>query len=443
LDSPIHLCWCDLVAVGALLCLVAPCAAQPAAQSTGPTRIKIAAGAVSPEDTRAGLLGAWEPDADLGLPPGSNHTIYLADGMYINPFRNVALIGFWSATADVLTSTPFDIRQLATGAPAPELKDVFKQIAWDKPTATQFTWLTPDRFQEKSRQEATRRAKPFHDVATVHRATVVDLLRGSWTRPGGATVVFEADGTFREQATRGTYDFDPVAGLLRRTNTGVDTASGAARIRQTGSRASSRLQWTSRDSVSIDGEPWVRQSKATDTCTTCATAGRGFLGVGTPASGAPISKILENGPAANLGLRPGDVIAKLDGMALQNADALYSALRTRKPGDRVEIELSREAGPRSSLTATLTAGPNGEGSLGVGLAFTGAVVTQIHPGSPAERVGLQVGDLIVAINGTFIQDGDDLVRTMQSIAAGTYAVITTIHNGRRVEYGVTLGSLPQ
>ena len=232
-----HVRWRTGIAAVAF-CLAAPCAlAQPTVQSTGPTRIKIAAGLVSADDTRAGLLGVWEPDADLGLPAGSNHTIYLADGLYINPFRDVALIGFWSATADSLTLTPIDIRQLATGIPAPELKDVFTQIAWGKPTITQITWLTPDRFQEKPGQEPRRRAKAVHDVTTVHRAAVVDLLQGSWIKPGGATVVFEPDGTFREQVStgpnadeaRGTYDFDAVAGSLRRTNAAADAASRAAR----------------------------------------------------------------------------------------------------------------------------------------------------------------------------------------------------------------------
>ena len=79
-----HVRWRTGIAAAAF-CLAAPWAlAQPAVQSAGPTRIKIAAGLVSADDTRAGLLGAWEPDADLGLPAGSNHTIYLADGLYLS-----------------------------------------------------------------------------------------------------------------------------------------------------------------------------------------------------------------------------------------------------------------------------------------------------------------------------------------------------------------------
>ncbi len=456
-----HVRWRKVLAVAALVCLVAPGAiARPTVQSTGPTRIKIAAGMVSAEDTRAGLLGVWEPDADLGpgLPAGSNHTIYLADGLYINPFRNVALIGFWSATADVLTSTPFDIRQLATGAPAPELKEVFKQITWDQPTVTGIAWLSPDRFQDKSRQEAVRRAQPVHDVTAVHRAAVVDLLSGSWIKPGGATIVFERDGMFREQAVKGTYDFDAVTGLLQLANSEVDAASLAARIFQLGKRAPSRLHWTSRDSVIVDGEQWTRQSRAPappvppstaqtppagqSPCSTCATGRRGFLGVNTPTSGAPIVSVVADSPAWSLGLRPGDLIVGLDGVAVQSGAAFRADLASRKPGDRVELTVSRE-GARSNLVATLAAGPNGASSLGVGLPNAGAVVVQVRAGSPAERAGLQVGDWIEAVNGRTIQDGDDLVRTIQAIAPGTDAVLTVVRDGTRFEPRVTIAELPQ
>jgi hypothetical protein len=436
-----------LLAVAALLGLSAHNGlAQTTAPSTGPTRIKIAAGTVSAEDTRVGLLGAWEPDADLGLPAGSNHTIYLADGLYINPFRNVALIAFWSTTASVLTSTPFDIRQLATGSPSPELKETFAQIGWDKATVTPIVWLTPDRFLDKSSQQAQRRAKPVHDVRTVHRATVMDLLRGSWMNPGGATVVFEADGTFREQVANrsltGAYDFDATAGLLRRTNTDNNAASRATRVLQTRTR-SSRLRWTSRDIVSVDGERWTRQGGAPEACTSCPTGGRGFLGVGTPRSGAAIVSIAANSTAAGVGLRPGDVIVGIDGMSVQNGAALRAALATRKGGDRVELAVSRTGSPTLNLTATLATGANGSGLLGAGLALSGAVVTQVQAGSPAERASVRVGDLIEAVNGRQIQDGDDLTRTMQAFVPGTDIVLTITRNGTRIEQRVTLGRLPQ
>lgn len=302
--------------------------------------------------------GSWAcgPDADLGLPAGSNHTIYLADGLYINPFRNVALIGFWSATADSLTLTPIDIRQLATGIPAPELKDVFTQIAWGKPTITQITWLTPDRFQEKPGQEPRRRAKAVHDVTTVHRAAVVDLLQGSWIKPGGATVVFEPDGTFREPsvgagsgaatAVRGTYDFDAVAGVLRRTTAGADAASRATRILQTSVRAASTLRWTSRNVITIDGEQWTRQSQAP------AAATRGWLGVVIASSTAVVVQVQAGSPAERAGLRAGDQIEAVNGQSIQDGDDLTRTIQALVPGTDAVFTVNRN-GTRVELRALI------------------------------------------------------------------------------------------
>ncbi len=39
----------------------------------------------------------------------------------------------------------------------------------------------------------------------------------------------------------------------------------------------------------------------------------------------------------------------------------------------------------------------------------GVMVSKIHPGGPADKAGLKVEDIIVAMNGKPVKDGDDLV----------------------------------
>lgn len=83
--------------------------------------------AITADTTRRRLLGTWEPDVVSDLPPGSNTVTYLEDGFYLNPFRAVALVGTWSATADSTMMTPLEIRKIETGEAVPEAKELDHQ----------------------------------------------------------------------------------------------------------------------------------------------------------------------------------------------------------------------------------------------------------------------------------------------------------------------------
>ncbi|HEX6801224.1 MAG TPA: M20/M25/M40 family metallo-hydrolase [Candidatus Binatia bacterium] len=87
---------------------------------------------------------------------------------------------------------------------------------------------------------------------------------------------------------------------------------------------------------------------------------RGGIGVylgtmpdyGADAEGVRIAAVANDSPAARAGLREGDVIVKLAGAKIQTIDDLTGALRSRKPGDEVEIVVLRMNQPLI-LKATL------------------------------------------------------------------------------------------
>jgi hypothetical protein len=92
---------------------------------------------------------------------------------------------------------------------------------------------------------------------------------------------------------------------------------------------------------------------------------RGFLGVGlrqlTPelqthfgapeGSGVLVASVSDDSPATAAGIRVGDVITSIDGLAVDSTRDLSRELRHR-PGESVAIELYRDGKPRQ-LTATL------------------------------------------------------------------------------------------
>ncbi|MFD9047465.1 S1C family serine protease [Streptomyces zaomyceticus] len=65
------------------------------------------------------------------------------------------------------------------------------------------------------------------------------------------------------------------------------------------------------------------------------------------------ASVTPGGPAAKAGLRPGDVITKVDGQRVHNGEELIVKIRAHRPGDRLELTLTRNG---KELTKTLTLG---------------------------------------------------------------------------------------
>jgi hypothetical protein len=79
-----------------------------------------------------------------------------------------------------------------------------------------------------------------------------------------------------------------------------------------------------------------------------------------------ISEVLEDTPAAEVGLQKFDLILTLDGENVSDVDVFVSALKSHKPGDEVTLTVFR-AGEQFLVTVTLSEHPDDpeSGYLGV------------------------------------------------------------------------------
>jgi Do/DeqQ family serine protease len=64
-------------------------------------------------------------------------------------------------------------------------------------------------------------------------------------------------------------------------------------------------------------------------------------------------------------------------------------------------------------------------------AQTGAIVTQVEPGSAADRAGIKVNDVIVELNGAALQGADDLRNKIGLTRLGTEVTLTFVRDTRR------------
>jgi S1-C subfamily serine protease len=71
----------------------------------------------------------------------------------------------------------------------------------------------------------------------------------------------------------------------------------------------------------------------------------------------------------------------------------------------------------------------------------GALVSSVAPDSPAERAGVKRGDVVLALNGTPVSDGNSLRNEVARTKPGSTVKLTVRRNGADETLSVTLGEL--
>ena len=89
---------------------------------------------------------------------------------------------------------------------------------------------------------------------------------------------------------------------------------------------------------------------------------------------------------------------------------------------------------------TLT--PEAWEALGQPRNFKGALVDTLTPGAPAETGGLQIGDLVVGVNGRPVADGTEITRAVGAVSPGDSIRMDVLRDGRRQTVTIRAGTRP-
>ena len=167
------------------------------------------------------------------------------------------------------------------------------------------------------------------------------------------------------------------------------------------------------------------------------------------ARGALVTRVLPKSPAAEAGVRAGDVILSFNGVELPTSSALPPLVGNIQPGDSVLLEIVRE---KQTISIKLEVGtldsddgerrpPLARDPLGIGVqALTaaerakenivsgGARVMTVGEG-PGRAAGLRVGDLILTLNGNQIDSAERWAEVVDRLTSGASAPLLVQRNG--------------
>jgi serine protease Do len=199
-------------------------------------------------------------------------------------------------------------------------------------------------------------------------------------------------------------------------------------------------------------------------------------------SGALVSDVRAGSPAARAGLQSGDVIIAFDGERVRSARHLERLINETPAGRQVDATVSR-SGQQVTLQVTPAAAPsmfasagrllppdfdlrafgapgrelwgfganagrlgarvqNLDGQLGEYFGTdAGVLVTAVDTNTPAAAAGLRAGDVITKVNGTSIDNPNDLRRAVAD--ASREITLTIVRDRKALTLTATLGDAPR
>ena len=181
--------------------------------------------------------------------------------------------------------------------------------------------------------------------------------------------------------------------------------------------------------------------------------------------GALVSDVEEGSPAAEAGLRAGDVVIEVNGRAVADSNALRNDIASYLPGTEVTLTVLRD-GDRQQVTAELGGRQeegqrasnqrpgNQQGSSGFGLSVQpltpdlarqagvpasteGLLVMQVSPGSAAANAGIRTGDVITRVGGTDVSTVAELRSTLEGASADRPVLLLVNREGANIFVALT------
>lgn len=198
-----------------------------------------------------------------------------------------------------------------------------------------------------------------------------------------------------------------------------------------------------------------------------------FLGVSSrkaETGGATILEVTKSSPAEKAGLKKGDIITKLNDEKIESPENLFEAVHKYKPGEKVRVTFKRD-GKEQTVSAVLDKTKNEPfvydykyeyrmpdmpdlpglespiwgpmpPKIGIKAQDTeegkGVSVLEVTDGSPAEKAGLQKGDVITSFDGNEVNSANDLIQQVRGSREKSTVKAKILRDGKSREIEIKI-----
>jgi serine protease Do len=174
--------------------------------------------------------------------------------------------------------------------------------------------------------------------------------------------------------------------------------------------------------------------------------------------GVEVRTVMPDAPAANVGIRVGDVILELNGQKVESREQFADSIGSKPPGTKITLTIWRDGAklniaaalghqvmPQLPLAAMVPMSPEDLQALFAGDAWKvgfegepltpqlamffgaspgeGVLVRTVIEKSPADKAGLKAGDVVIKVNGIPVSRPGEIAGIVRQIKKVTFTVI--------------------
>ena len=179
-------------------------------------------------------------------------------------------------------------------------------------------------------------------------------------------------------------------------------------------------------------------------------------------------EVTKGSPAEKAGIKKGDIITKVNDIKIENPDGLFETIHNFKPGEKVKVSFMRD-GKVQTVTATLDKSDpkefnynynykfkmppmppmmpdmhgmdefwdHGQPKLGIKAQDAedgkGVSVLEVEDSSAAAKAGIKKGDVILQLDGSDINDVNELIEQTEAARQKSVIRLKILRNGTSQE----------